>query len=783
MHRWVAVSVVVASLSGQGGWAEDRPLPQRIDALVEAAAVGPAAGLCSDADFIRRVALDLTGSIPAAGRVREFLADPRSDKRERLVDELLGSPQFTRSLTLLLDGMLMDRRRDKAWIAYLYDELAAARPIDAICREAILADGADEKQRPVARFFVDREAEPNRMTRDIGRVMFGMDLQCAQCHDHPLIDDYRQADYYGLFAFVQRTSLFKDAKNKTSLLAEKADGEVDYTSVFTQEEGKGVRPRLPKGAALATEPVFAKGQEYVTPPAKDVRGIPKFSRRAALADRLAGSIEFRRNLANRLWAQMFGRGLVHPVDFHHEDNPPVHPELLTLLAAELQAAKFQPQPILRAIALSRTYQRSIEPPRPDQVTPAELPGLIAAIEADRSRRAAAVESAERASAQASERHATAVRRWAEATKELQPLEAAVTAAQAASDAATARRKTADEAVTARQAAAAAVAAAATKNAEAVAALPEDKVLAAAAAIVAERSKESAAAVEAAVKQAAACAVEQATAAAAAKAAQDAVAAAMKKLEVPTAAGLADLEAAALAARAAAADARFAVASADRRLATARALQAYATQADPAAREAAWTALLERWTIAGQLAPLRPLSAEQFCLSAVEATGMMPTQLAAAAAAVDKQPPASLKKVAEAAEATPAKKAAIRAGCIEVQLVQQLESPLAEFGRLYGGQEMGDFQASVNQALFFANAPAVNGWVQPAGGNLAGRVISQADPAAVADEVYVSVLSRSPTDEEKRELTDLLKARSADKPQAVCEIIWGLLSSNEFRFNH
>jgi len=592
-----------------------------------------------------------------------------------------------------------------------------------------------------------------------------------------VIDDYRQADYYGLFAFVQRTSLFKDAKSKTSLLAEKADGEADYKSVFTQEEGKGVRPRLPKGAMLAVEPVFAKGQEYVAPPAKDVRGIPKFSRRAELAARLAGSIEFRRNLANRLWAQMFGRGLVHPVDFHHEDNPPVHPELLTLLATELQAAKFQPRPILRAIALSRTYQRSIDPPRPEQVTAADLPGLLAAIEADRGRRAAAVESVERASAQAFERHETAIQRFAEATKELQPLEAAVAAAQATADATTARRKTADETLTARRAAAAAVAAAATKNAEAAAALPEDKVLAAAAAIVAERSKESTAAVEAAVKQAAASATEQATAVAAVKAARDAVAAAARKIDAPTAAGLADLEAAALAARAAATDARYAVASADRRLATARALQAFVTQTDPAAREAAWTALLERWTIAGQLAPLRPLSAEQFCLSAVEATGMMPAQLAAAAAAVDKQPPALLKEAAEA------KKAAIRAGCIEVQLVQQLEAPLAEFARLYGGQEAGDFQASVNQALYFANAPAVNGWVQPAGGNLAGRVIPQADPSAIADEVYVSVLSRPPSDEERREITDLLAARSVDKAKAVGEIIWGLLSSNEFRFNH
>ena len=157
--------------------------------------------------------------------------------------------------------------------------------------------------------------------------------------------------------------------------------------------------------------------------------------------------------------------------------------------------------------------------------------------------------------------------------------------------------------------------------------------------------------------------------------------------------------------------------------------------------------------------------------------MMGSQVAAATAAVDKEPPARLKAVAEAT------KAAVRAGCIELQLVKQLEPTLADFSRLYGGQEPGDFQASVNQALFFANAPAVNGWLQPTGSGLVARVLPQADPAAVADEVYVSVLSRPATDEEKREVAELLAARAADKGKAIGEIVWGLLSSNEFRFNH
>src|SRR5206468_10237501 len=86
---------------------------------------------------------------------------------------------------------------------------------------------------------------------------------------------------------------------------------------------------------LLAEPAFAKGEEYITKPEKDVRGVPKFSRRAALAELLPNSREFSRNLANRLWATMFGRGLVHPLDFHSAGNPPSNPQLLTLLADEL----------------------------------------------------------------------------------------------------------------------------------------------------------------------------------------------------------------------------------------------------------------------------------------------------------------------------------------------------------------------------------------------------------------------------------------------------------------
>src|SRR5204863_2742597 len=141
--------------------------------------------------------------------------------------------------------------------------------------------------------------------------------------------------YYGINAFLNRSFVFVDKAKKVSVFAEKAEGEVSYQSVFDTKLTKSTGPRLPDGR-MVKEPKFDKGQEYVVAPAKDVRPVPKFSRRAQLAGAIASAdnAQFKRTGANRLWALVMGRGIVHPVDFDHEENPPSHPELLATLADE-----------------------------------------------------------------------------------------------------------------------------------------------------------------------------------------------------------------------------------------------------------------------------------------------------------------------------------------------------------------------------------------------------------------------------------------------------------------
>ncbi len=355
-------------LLGSATVSAQAPLHQRIDTLI---AVGTpnfdklAAPLASDEEFLRRVYLDLTGCVPSAEQARLFLADKTADKRQKLIDVLLAGPEYARHFAQVFDVMLMERRPSKSalagpWSEFLRDSLAANKPWDQLVREVLSSDGSDPKTRPAARFLLDREGEPHLVTRDVGRLFLGLDLQCAQCHDSPIVDDYKQDLYYGLYAFLNRTSLVNEGKTKTFVLSEKADGEVSYQSVFDPAKvTKTSLPRVLDRPALKDAPLV-KGEEYLVKPEKTTRGVPKYSRRSQLGGEVAraDSIAFKRNIANRLWAHLMGQGLVHPVDKSHSRNPPSHPELFALLGDELAAHKFDIKWLLRELCLSKTYQRS-----------------------------------------------------------------------------------------------------------------------------------------------------------------------------------------------------------------------------------------------------------------------------------------------------------------------------------------------------------------------------------------------------------------------------------------
>jgi hypothetical protein len=349
------------------------PLHVRIDRLLATGQVGPVAGSSADGEFLRRIHLDLTGRIPSVAVARAFLDDKAADKRARVIDRLLASPDYARHLALTFDVVLMERRADKhvkaaEWQQYLRESFAANKPWDKLAGEMFISDGDSNATtakvpRAAAKFIMDRDAEPNLVTRDLGRKFFGMDLACAQCHDHCNIDDFRQRDYYGIYAFISRSYIFQPDKKKPALLAEKPSGEAGFKSIFTDVSGN-TRPRLP-GDLEITEPVLKSGEEWTVAPDKKkkaLRPVPKYSRRVQMARVIAPNRMFQRNIVNRLWGHMIGRAVVEPVDSLHSDNPPTNPELLELLADGLVEMKFDMRAFLRELALTQTYQRSVEMP-------------------------------------------------------------------------------------------------------------------------------------------------------------------------------------------------------------------------------------------------------------------------------------------------------------------------------------------------------------------------------------------------------------------------------------
>jgi hypothetical protein len=361
---------ICALLPVLAGWAAES-LSQRIDKLIAAkAGRQPLAEPASDSEFLRRVYLDFTGQIPTADGARKFLANPSADKRAKLIDQLFADARWAETMADRFHVLLMERRgEEEEWRKWLVASFKANKPWDAMAREMLAPEGTDAAKAG-AWFFITKRLEKYGqnptdhpgLTRDVGRMFMGVDLQCAQCHRHLTVKDYKQRDFQGLYAAYSNLRLqnpndtIKVKWAMESLLKK----EMEFGSVFSETK-KTTGPRVPFGVPI-TIPEFKKGEEWAVKPdkKKGVSGRLKFSPLREIATRMATPENpyFARNIANRAWFLMMGRGLIEPLDLTHTKNPPSHPELLDLLAKELVAHKFDLKWLFRELARTQTYQRS-----------------------------------------------------------------------------------------------------------------------------------------------------------------------------------------------------------------------------------------------------------------------------------------------------------------------------------------------------------------------------------------------------------------------------------------
>lgn len=341
----------------------------------------PVAAMADDGELLRRVYLDLAGRIPTATEARAYFADSDSAKYEKLVDRLLASADHRRRLRELLHVVLMERRGDNPeWDKFLTDAAEKSRPWDSIVADILNPPADDENRRGAAYFYTSRlvkegafaPLEVPQVTRDVGRLFAGVDLQCAQCHDHLTVDDYKQRDFQGLHMIFENLATRRDVKFPA--VSEKAmSAPKEYESVFVQV--KETTPPVIPGGKVVPIPTLKKEEIWKVAPDRKKRtpGVPRFSPLAELASALPSAKNdlFRGNIANRLWFVMMGEGLVMPMDLSHSENPATHPELLTLLSREFAAHKFEIRWLLKEIALSECYRRTSRIPAGVAAPPAK----------------------------------------------------------------------------------------------------------------------------------------------------------------------------------------------------------------------------------------------------------------------------------------------------------------------------------------------------------------------------------------------------------------------------
>ncbi|MCA9077790.1 MAG: DUF1553 domain-containing protein [Planctomycetaceae bacterium] len=292
---------------------------------------------CDDATYLRRVSLDIIGTLPTASEARQFLDDTDPDKRVALVDTLLEREEYARywslkwSDLLRVDRQVLGHKDAYAYYKWIRDALATDLPVDDFARSVIAADGrlADH---PAGTFF-KAVPESGKRSSLLSQVFLGVRLECAECHHHPF-DRISQNDYHGMRAFFEPVSIVSTSRGE-----------------LVNVDGEPVAKHPRDGSDV---PAHVLGQEPVgdTSDARD-----ELARWMTSPD----NPWFARNMANRLWAHFLGRGVIEPVDDLRETNPPSNPELLDVLTTILIDNSFDTKALIRSIVATEAYQRSTTP--------------------------------------------------------------------------------------------------------------------------------------------------------------------------------------------------------------------------------------------------------------------------------------------------------------------------------------------------------------------------------------------------------------------------------------
>ena len=366
---WLILFVPALFLASRPTSAQESSLRKFIDAEIQAGwkknNITPAPQ-ASDAAFLRRVYLDLLGTVPSLKETKAFLADTNANKRETLVDRLLEDPRFAEHQADVWDLVLFGRkpfnifatRNRDGFKDWLKEQFARNTPYDELVRQLLTAQSGGPQM-----FLVQYRNDPQEATVGITRKFLGTQLQCARCHDHPF-EDWKQTDFYGMAGFVTRLVVVdKGGKGDDRyMIGEKSTGEVLFTGSAKEQKpgqkGEPIKPRFLGGDLLKEPAVPEKFKEPDWRRIKKNPPKPFFSRREKLAEWVTHPKNpyFAKAVTNRVWAQFMGRGQIHPVDDLSATRKPTHPKLFEIMTQQMIEHKFDLKWFIRELVTSETYQ-------------------------------------------------------------------------------------------------------------------------------------------------------------------------------------------------------------------------------------------------------------------------------------------------------------------------------------------------------------------------------------------------------------------------------------------
>ncbi len=308
-----------------------------------------------DLTFLRRVSLDITGSLPSSDTARSFLSDKRKDKRSILIEELLKSEEYASFWALKWADLLrveektLDSKGVEKIYGWLKEMIGSGKPLDQFTKDILCATGSTYNN-PPANFYRALRAPVNR-AEAVAQVFIGTRINCAKCHDHPF-ENVRQDDYYRFAAIFDAIDYEiienkrKDGFDKHRFVGEQVIKLVSADK-FQNKFLKDPRTKKPP------EPGF------LDPSSGPIKSFD--NRLEEVADWITSHPRFAKVQANRIWSNLVGQPLVDPIDDVRETNPASNPELLHFLSKELIESGFDQKHLIRLITNSITYQLSSDP--------------------------------------------------------------------------------------------------------------------------------------------------------------------------------------------------------------------------------------------------------------------------------------------------------------------------------------------------------------------------------------------------------------------------------------